>query len=202
MSKRIFIIHGWGGHPNEGWLLWLRKQLEDKGYELNVPAMPETDFPKIREWVSFLSAQVGQINEDTFFVGHSIGCQTILRYFQSLEEGRKSGGVVLVAPWLDKEGSLHLYDEEETQIAKPWIEESIDLEKVKMVNKEFVCIFSDNDEVVPLTSNKNRFENDLGAKIIIEHGKGHFTQEDSVFELLSALNEILGIINKDGSTSN
>jgi len=29
--KRVFIIHGWGGNPEEGWLPWLKKELEAKG---------------------------------------------------------------------------------------------------------------------------------------------------------------------------
>lgn len=193
--KRVFIIHGWGGHPNEGWLLWLRKELQERGIEVVTPEMPNTNHPKITEWIDFLAAQVGKVDEDTYFVGHSIGCQTILRYLQRLDESEKSGGVIFVAPWLDKEGSLHLYDEQEREIAKPWIEEPINLEAVKSHANKFVGIFSDNDECVPL-HNKLRFENDLGAETFIEHSKGHFTEEDSVFQIPLVLEKLLEMMPK------
>ena len=26
--KRVFIIHGWDGYPEEGWFPWLKEELE------------------------------------------------------------------------------------------------------------------------------------------------------------------------------
>ena len=26
--RRVFIIHGWGGYPEEGWFPWLKKELK------------------------------------------------------------------------------------------------------------------------------------------------------------------------------
>ena len=26
-AKRVFIVHGWGGHPDEGWFPWLSSEL-------------------------------------------------------------------------------------------------------------------------------------------------------------------------------
>jgi len=50
--KRVIIVHGWYGYPHEGWFPWLKKVLEDKGYSVEVPEMPDTDHPKIDEWVN------------------------------------------------------------------------------------------------------------------------------------------------------
>jgi hypothetical protein len=99
--KRVFIIHGWGGKGGEGWQNWLKKELEKKGFEVFAPDMPDTENPKIETWVPFLSKLVGKCDEETFFVGHSIGCQTILRYLESLPESEKAGGAVFVAGWLN-----------------------------------------------------------------------------------------------------
>jgi len=30
MQKRVFIIHGWDGYPEEGWFPWLKKKLKEK----------------------------------------------------------------------------------------------------------------------------------------------------------------------------
>ena len=95
--KRVFIVHGWGGRPDEAWFPWIKKELEDKGYKVFIPAMPETDEPKMELWIPFLSQLVGKPDLNTFFVGHSIGCQAIIRYLETLPEGVKIGGAVFVA---------------------------------------------------------------------------------------------------------
>ena len=82
MQKRVFIIHGWDGYPDEGWFPWLRKELELVGFEIVILSMPNPVAPEIGSWVKCLKDGVGEINENTFFVGHSIGCQTIIRYLE------------------------------------------------------------------------------------------------------------------------
>lgn len=82
MSKRVFIIHGWDGFPEEGIFPWLKKELQNRGFLVFNPSMPEPSRPQIETWVKFLEKQVGIPDENTFFFGHSIGAQTILRYFR------------------------------------------------------------------------------------------------------------------------
>ncbi len=197
--KRVFIIHRWEGYPEEGWYPWLKKELEQRGFEVFVPAMPNTDEPKIREWVNFLSSLVAESDEETYFIGESMGCQTILRYLEKLD-GKKIGGAVFVAGWFHlseftfKEEPA---DEEEARIiAKPWLETPINFEKIKKTTNNFVAIFSDNDPYVPI-EDKDIFKEKLGAKIIIEHNKGHFTDEDGVKELPSALDSLLKMAGKN-----
>ena len=95
--KRVFIIHGWDGKPEHGWSPWLKKELEDKGYTVEAPAMPDTATPTLEKWLQHLKKVVGTPDEDCYFVGHSLGCITILRYLESLPEDQIVGGVVLVA---------------------------------------------------------------------------------------------------------
>lgn len=191
-KKRVFIIHGWEGRPDgNDWLPWLKRELEQKNFEVIVPAMPDTDEPKIDVWVPFLSNLVGEPDENTYFAGHSIGCQTILRYLETLEN-KKIGGAIFVAGFFNLIG---LSDDGEREIAKPWLETPINLEKVKNTSGEFIAIFSDNDRFVPI-SDKNIFEKELNAKIIIEHNKGHLGEDDKITELPVALNSILEISRK------
>jgi len=185
--KRVFIIHGWGGYPEEGWYPWLKKELGKNGFEVFVPVMPNTDEPKIEEWVDFLMNLVGEPDENTYFVGHSIGCQTILRYLEKLEN-KKIGGAIFVAGWFNLSD---LETEEEKIIGKPWIETPIDFNKIRMTTNNFVAIFSDDDPVVPLKENKKMFSEKFNAKIIIEQNKGHFSEEDGIKELPIVLDSIL-----------
>ena len=48
MQKRIYIIHGWDGHPEEGIFPWLKKELENNGFEVFNPLMPDPLKPEIK----------------------------------------------------------------------------------------------------------------------------------------------------------
>src|SRR3989344_3192006 len=98
-QKRVFIIHSWGSTPHEPLYKWLKSELEKKGFEVVVPEMPEPEKPEIEAWVSKLGEIIGASDKDTILVGHSIGCQTILRYLEKLQPRALVGGVVLIAPW-------------------------------------------------------------------------------------------------------
>lgn len=186
--KRVFIIHGWDGNPELDFLPWLGKELEKKGFEVHIPAMPDSDNPRIKAWVSALKKAVGTPDENTYFVGHSIGCQTILRYLESLPKTAKVGGVLFVAGWFSLQ---NLETDEEKELAKLWLECPINLKLVSQKTKNMIAIFSDNDPFVPLAENEKIFRK-FCRKIIVEKNKGHFTsREDNIIALPSALNAVL-----------
>lgn len=190
MKKRVFIVHGWGGNPQEGWFPWFKSKLKNKGFTVEVPSMPDTENPKIETWIPYLAKSIGKVDENTFFVGHSIGCQTILRYLESLPENENVGGAVFVAGWFN----LKNLELDEEPIAKSWIQTPIDFEKVKRHTDKFIAIFSDNDDVVPF-NNKELFEKRLNARIIVEHEKGHFSEDAGITQLPIALKSVLEISN-------
>jgi uncharacterized protein len=192
--KRVFIVHGWGGSPNEEIHKWMNKELKSRGFDVHALTMPNTEEPKIDDWVSFLKEQASSPDENTFFIGHSVGCQTILRYLETLQEKIKIGGVVLIAPWVNLLETAYENPREEKKIAEPWIATPIDWDKIKTHTDNFIAIFSDNDFCVPL-SNKDIFKEKLGAKIIIEHEQGHFTEETNITKVPSALNLVLEMSN-------
>ncbi len=193
MHKRVFIIHGWDGNPLEGWFPWIKNELEKLSYEVIVPAMPNPSAPKIETWIPFLSKLVGSVDSDTYFVGHSIGCQAIIRYIQTLPEGTKIGGAVFVAGWYNLR---NLETEEEKRIAGPWVNEPRNDKKIRDVVNKAVAIFSDNDPFV-MEENQKSWKTIVGAKIIIEHNMGHFNEDDGVTELPSALRSVLEITTQD-----
>jgi len=142
-------------------------------------------------WVQFLKEQIGVPDKNTFLFGHSIGAQTILRYLESLPKDIEVGGTVFLAGW------VHLTDEayetdDDVVIAKPWLKTPINWHGVKSHSNKFIGIFSDNDPLVPISDAKI-FESKLGAKIIIEHKKEHFSGSSGIKELPSALEAVLEI---------
>ncbi len=191
--KRVFVVHGWDGYPEEGWFPWLKKELEKRNFKVKVLKMPKSESPEIRSWVTFLTKAVKAVDKDTYFVGHSIGCQTILRYLESLPKGVKVGGALFVAGWFNlkkeatEEGGAY-------EIAEPWLKTKIDFNKVLSHTNKFTAIFSSNDPFVSNTEHEI-FKNKLNSKIILEKDKGHFSGSDKVTKLESVLRELL-IISK------
>lgn len=180
------MIHGWDGFPENHWFPWLKKELEKMGCKVIIPAMPHSSEPEIKQWVSHLKKMVGKVDEETYFVGHSIGCQAIMRYLENLDNKSKVGGIVFVAGFFNLP---FLKTRAEKVIAKPWLETPINTNKIKKQTKHIVAIFSDNDADVSL-DDATVFEERLNAKIIVEKNKGHFTSEYGVEKLPSVLNSI------------
>jgi len=181
--KKVYLIHGWGGSDSsEGWFGWLKKQLKEKGIDIVTFNMPNTNYPKIEEWVGFLGKNIKDIDKETYFIGHSIGCQTILRFLEKLPKEIKVGGCIFIAGWFNLKESAYT-SEEEKEIARPWIETPINLEKVKKHTQNFLAIFSDNDDCVPL-SDSELFKKRLDAEIIIKHNEGHFNETQEIKELI------------------
>ncbi len=185
--KRVFIVHGWGATPESDFIPWLKGVLESKGFWVKAPAMPNTKAPTIGGWVSCLSSEIGKPDEETYLIGHSMGCQAIVRYLAQLAGDDAIGGTLLVAPFVKIiEGSL---DYKGRNVLAPWIETPIDWKGARAHCRVFVSISSDNDPYIDV-SDSEVFKEKLGSRVIVIPGAGHFRTRDGYKELHAALNEI------------
>jgi predicted alpha/beta hydrolase family esterase len=190
MTKKVIIIHRWSGNPASDWYQWLGKELEKKGFEVFIPNMINTDSPKIETWVSQIKETICIGRDEIYFVGHSIGCQAIMRYLASCESSVNVKGAVFVAGWFKL---TNLEDKESEKIAQPWIETPIDCDKIKNRAKKITVFLSDNEPYGFIEENAELFRNKLNAKVLIEKKRGHFTEDDKITTLPIVLKEILKI---------
>ena len=184
--KKIFIIHGWEGYPEEGWFPWLKKKLEEKEFYVEIPAMPNTNHPKVSDWIGHIRKIAESVNENTYFVGHSLGCVSIARYLEKLTKDKKVGGCVFVAGF---SGNIHIKEISE------FYSLPLNFDNVRIHTKKFVTILSTNDKYISLERGKE-FQQILNAKLIIEKNKGHFSSGDGIKELPIVLNSIMEMIKK------
>lgn len=185
--KRAFIIHGWDGYPEEGWFSWLESELEQKGFVVSVPAMPKPDKPEIASWVNKLLSIIDAPDENVYLIGHSIGCQTIIRYLEQLPAEIRINRVAFVAGWF----SLQNLAAEEVKIAQPWLETPIDFVKVRQHTNNFTVVLSDDDPVVPFKENKKLFQDNLHAKVFVEYQKKHLGADSGITQLPILLDILL-----------
>lgn len=189
--NKIYLVHCWDGTKDDGWYPWLEEKINNSDNKLIRFDMPNTASPKIEEWVSELDKQIENLDERTLFVGHSIGCQTIMRYLEKCDV-KRIGGLLFVAPWLDLLPEA-TSDEDSRNTAEPWLKTPIDFNKIKQFTNNITCIFSDDDYFVSLNQ-EQKFKELLNAKTIIVKNKGHISADDGVNELneiYDALSELL-----------
>ncbi len=184
--KRVFIIHGWEATPESNWFPWLKKELENNDFEVVVPAMPNSAFPVLKDWLLHLRKEVGEVDENTYFVGHSLGPIMILKFLETFLSGEKAGGVFMVAGFSESLGIIE---------TENFFEKELDYEKVKTKANKFVAINSDNDPYVPLYFGEV-LRDKLGAKFIVVKNGMHLNAGDGNFTLPIVLEKILEAINK------
>ena len=181
--KKVYIIHSWEGTSELFWIPQIAEYLRGLDYDVITPDMPNTDEPKIKEWVGYLKEIAQEIDQETIFIGHSIGCQTIMRFLAG--QDKKIRKCIFVAGWFDLK---NLEDTESEEIAKPWLETPIDFEKIKENTEDILVVLGSDDEWVPVDVTREKFEKNLDARVDVIEGYEHM---DDNLENLPKLEEIL-----------
>lgn len=189
-KENIFIFHGTEGHPQENWFPWLKQELEAKDYNVIVPQFPSPPVvaAKISEWFDVLKNYGQYINEDTVFVGHSLGGVFTLRVLEKLDHPVKAavfvGAPIGVRPILnyDRDNSFSGFDFD-------WV-------TIKTKSNNFVVYQSDDDPYVGLDNGKELAKH-LGTELSFIPNAGHFNKRAGYTEFEDLKNKLLTILEKN-----
>lgn len=179
--KKVVMVHGWEGRAEEGWRPWLRQKLVEKGFKVEAPQMPNTDHPKMDEWVEHLRKHVGTPNKDIILLGHSLGGITILRYLEGLKQGEKIGAAIFFAGF-----SYDLHHPGYKGELSNFFQTPVNFEEVKKHCAKFVVVYSRDDPGVTL-EHTLALEKNLNIKAIIQDGMKHYSGDDGFTEMPIAL---------------
>lgn len=175
---KIVIIHGTYGSPDENWFPWLKNQLEMKGHIVLVPKLPTPEKQNLSNWKNHFFEQVGQLDEKTILIGHSLAVAFILRL---LEESTNSiHSVFLVSGFIKQ---LNLPDFDPLNVS--FLEKSFDWQIISANAKAFYVYHGNNDPYVPV-SHALSIANNLKVKPVVIEGAGHINTANGYekFELL------------------
>ncbi len=176
--KRLIVIPRWSGTPASDWYPWITSELnafQPRPFDpVVVAAMPDPDEPTIPAWVGRVRQLLGDDPDEiarTVMVGHSVGCQAILRALAELPESVHVNGVLCVAGWL--------WTDEPWDSLIPWIETPFFLARTQdAVGRRIVVMMSDND---PYTfdwrAHRSAWQERLGASVAMVSGVEHFNGE-------------------------
>ena len=169
-NRNVFIFHGTEGHPKENWFPWLKEELEQKGMQVHVPQFPSPPVvaAKISEWFDVLDGYREFINEDTIFVGHSLGGLFTLRVLETLNHKIKE--TFLVAAPIGVEPILY-YD-------RDFAFSGFDFnwEKIRNSSYHFTVFHSDDDPYVDM-ENGSQLARHLGIDLSFIPNSGHFNEK-------------------------
>lgn len=183
MSKKVFIIHGFQDGPTSGWFPWLAEKLEAQGDMVKVLEMPNPNDPVRDEWVKMVQDSIGDLDENVYLVGHSLGVPTIFNYLESLPEENKIGGLVLVSgfykPLIEDE------DPEERKIDH-FVDHEFDWNKIKKSSEDIVVVHGDDDESVPFY-HAEYISQMLDCELVTISNGGHLSTGNGCSELPEAL---------------
>ncbi len=191
--KKVFIIHGFGGMPNGGWLSWLMVELGKINIWACALPMPNANNPTKEEWVNFMKASIGHPDQNMFLVGHSLGGPAVLRYMESLENNNHLGGVLLISSFIEPIDM----DNTKSDFRKidNFVIPEINLEKIKNIPNKVTLIHGKKDTVAPF-SHSEKISRIMNGKLILIPEGDHFSQKIKPIcyqlpEALEALEEML-----------
>jgi predicted alpha/beta hydrolase family esterase len=183
--KRAVILHGTSGNPSKNWFPWLKAQLEQRGYEVWVPQLPDPDRPNRFTYEEFLKSADWDFSEN-LLVGHSSGATTILNlmstdWFPHIETA------VLVGTFLNEDLTKDADWYEDGQFDNLFPPDGFDVEKVRPKVDQVYFLHSDDDPYCELKPVED-LARELGATLRIEPRKQHFSaglkEVPEVLELL------------------
>ena len=160
------------------WIPWIRNKLEEKGFRVEVPLMPEPWSPKYIVWKKIFDEL--DINEETVLVGHSCGGGFLVRWLG--DTGKRIRKLILVAPAISHSGNY--------KSLSNLLNFKIDTSIINNVSK--AVIFVSNDDSKGILKSVNLFSEALNIKVIEFRDKGHFTLGDmGTEEFPELLEEVL-----------
>lgn len=168
--KRVVLVPRWSGTEESDWYPWLRRHLQVEV----VPLRPTPDAPEIAPCVAELMSRVDDPSE-TLLIGHSVGCQVILRTLAEL--GRPANGVLLVAGWWTVDAPW--------DSIRTWIETPLDTDRI-VADRTHVLLSDDDPFTADYEKTRRLFEQRLGATTEVHPGAKHFNkaEEPAVLEAI------------------
>jgi predicted alpha/beta hydrolase family esterase len=179
----VFIIHGIGGSPGENWFPWLKAELEKLGCTVFVPNFPDSDNPKLENWLDAFEKYKPQL-ENSVVVGHSLGVAFLLSMLERLDRPVKA------AFFISGFASL-LNNPEFDEFTRTFVGKQFEWGKIRRNCKKFYVINSNNDPYVPLGQGRNIAKN-LKTELIILKDAGHVNKEAGFTQFDFLLEKIKG----------
>ncbi len=158
--KNAIILHGTGDKNTDFWFPYIKEKLEQKGFEVWLPQLPNAEIPNLNDWLTFVLKN-GKFSSETILIGHSAGSQLILSILENLNI--QISKAILVSGYAE---SLRRDDVSKEKPELNW-------KKIKQSVKDIIFINSDNDPWGCDDTQGKIMVDHLGGTQIVRQGEGH-----------------------------
>lgn len=180
VKQNVFIFHGVGGDPDENWFPWLKKELEEHGYNVIIPQFPTPEGQTLENWLKVLDEYREYLNEDTILIGHSLGVPFAL----NVVEHFKIGAAYLVAGFCSK------CDNQFDEMCATFSQRDFNWDRIRENCKKFTVYHSDNDPYIKLEK-AHQLAEKLNIEVTLIPGAGHINQSAGYTKFDKLLEDIL-----------
>lgn len=187
--KRVVCVNGWGANTTENWMATVLPILEARGIDVvrftGIPGKQTLD-----EAIADLTAQVGTVDANTYFLGQSAGNQIIIRYLATLPEGSRTGGLFAVAAWVTlqektndpRDAWIDEFMAQNAAALAPFLDSTnINHARLWEVCRNISCLVSEDDGFNiddRGTANSELLTKNWGANVEVLTGRGHFISHE------------------------
>ena len=179
-KPNFVLLHGFGGSPHDDFFPWLKKSLEEKGWEVQAPILPSSNNPTEDEQVNFVLKNI-KADQNTIILGHSLGAVVAMKVLEKLKS--PIAGLVLAAGFLEPK-----FKDNERPFANTF-KWQFDFEKIRENVSTVKILSAKNDYAVPAEQGKALAKNLQVELLEVKAQADHFTaeQEPIVLKTLISL---------------
>ena len=179
---KIIVLHGWGENPASFWYPYLRRELEKKGWKVEIPQLPNTNDPKLSEQLDFCLSNL-KFDDQTILITHSSGTPLALAILEKIP-GKISKFISVAGYSSPLKAKVDNLDTKN-------IKDFWDWKEIKKHCDQFIFINADNDPWGANDEQGREMAEKLGGKLIVNHdghmGSVSFNQPYKEFPLLLTL---------------
>lgn len=182
-KHKIYLIHGYTASPKSNWFPNFKKTLENEHIEISILHMPNSQNPKLDEWVEHMDKSIKEYDENTIFIGHSLGCVTILNFLNN-KLPQQIKGLFLVSGFIEDSPIPELLE---------FVKPKLNYNKLTSLTKNNVVISAKDDDIINYKYSQFLAEKLTSKFILLNQGK-HFIDRDNFTEfplLIEAIKKII-----------
>ena len=167
----IYVVHGYTANSTSNWFPYLKHNLETEQTKVHVFDMPNSQHPSFDEWINHLEQQITETNQKSIFIGHSLGCVTILNYLMNKNLDQVVS-TILVSGFVEQSPIQKLAE---------FMHQKIDYKKIINGIPNRVIISAQDDDIIPPSYSEELAKKIQAEFILLDHGK-HFIDRDGFYE--------------------
>lgn len=186
--RQVYVLHGYSASVDDHWFKSLKQQLEDDHTHVTLITFPDSKHPDAEQWQHSLDREIPVIDQNSYFVAHSLGVITLLKFLER-HQTTDIGGMVLVSGFSKPIQGFDALDEF-------IVKSHVDVSKLSKIKHKHVFI-SSNDSIVPM-SYSVELAQQLNSAYTVIPDAGHFLASDGYVEFVGVKNALqLFFSNKD-----